>query len=426
MAASQRLAEIFGRRRFAVRPGTERINGLLARLDHPERAFSALHVVGTNGKGSTASFLAAVLAAAGCRTGLFTSPHLISYHERFQINGVAIAQESLDRMLDRVLAAAAPEDTFFELTTALACCWFAERNVTVAVLEAGMGGRSDATAAVAAVGTLITPVSRDHCQWLGETPAAIAAEKAAIAEEGTPVFSARQEPAVLAVIAEQCRRRHQELHLCGRDFDVIRQEDGSLRYRDGAGCLEELVPGLAGSYQSGNAALAIAAVRGISRHLGIPLEAAHIRSGIAAARWPGRMELVPLENGVRLLLDGAHNPAGAAALAEALREYRAERIILLLGVMEDKDSDDMLDLLGPSADLVVTVEPRQERALSAQRLADLCGQRGFPAMVGGTVAEGLALARANAADLLVAAGSLFVVGEVKAALTNQECEAVRG
>ncbi|CAH2030415.1 bifunctional folylpolyglutamate synthase/dihydrofolate synthase [Trichlorobacter ammonificans] len=428
MAASQRLAEIFGRRRFAIRPGTERISGLLARLDHPERAFSSIHVVGTNGKGSTASFLAAMLTAAGCRTGLFTSPHLISYHERFQIDGALIAQDALERMLDRVLAVAAPEDTFFELTTALACCWFAENGVTVAVLEAGMGGRSDATAAVPALCTLITPVSRDHSQWLGETTAAIAAEKAAIAEAGTPLLSARQEPAVLAVLAEQCALRGQELLLCGRNFDVARRGDGSLCYRDADIRLEGLVPGLVGNYQSGNAALAIAGARSVARQLGLPLTGEQIRRGIAAARWPGRMELIRLDGGGRLLLDGAHNPAGAVALAEALREYQATRITLLLGLMEDKDIDGILGALGPLAQIIVTVEPRQERALSAQRLAEFCEQRGIPVLVGGTVPEGVAAARARTGvgDLLVAAGSLFVVGEVKAALAGQVCEAVRG
>jgi len=201
-----------------MKPGTERISGLLARLGHPERAFSSIHVVGTNGKGSTASFLSAILTAAGCSTGLFTSPHLINYSERFQVNGIRIAPDVLEQQIDRVLSVADPEDTFFELTTALACCHFADAGVRIAILEAGMGGRSDATAAVPGFCTVITPVSLDHCQWLGTTSAEIAAEKVAIAEPGTMVISSSQNQGAQVAIAEHCRHGARRLLLFGQDF----------------------------------------------------------------------------------------------------------------------------------------------------------------------------------------------------------------
>lgn len=411
-----------------MKPGTERISRLLARLGHPERAFSSIHVVGTNGKGSTASFLSAILTAAGCSTGLFTSPHLIDYCERFQVNGIQIAPDILEQQIDRVLSLADPEDTFFELTTALACCHFAESGVRIAILEAGMGGRADATAAVPAFCTLITQVSLDHCQWLGTTLADIAAEKAAIAEPGTLVLSAGQSQAAHAAIAAHCRDGSQTLLSSGEDFQAVWEPDGTLCYIDGEFRLSGLIPGIPGSYQAENAALAIAAARRLCGKAGICLETEQIRAGIAAASWPGRMELIPLENDVRLLLDGAHNPAGARALADALRMYDRLRLILLLGMMEDKDLDGVIAPLVPLAARIHTVTPDQERAMSAQRLAQECKKLGGSATALGSVTEGLAAVRAtaDAGDLIVVAGSLFVVGEVKAALAGQRSEAVRG
>ncbi len=411
-----------------MKPGTERISGLLARLGHPERAFSSIHVVGTNGKGSTASFLSAILTAAGCSTGLFTSPHLIDYCERFQVNGIQIAPDILEQQIDRVLTLADPEDTFFELTTALACCHFADSGVRIAILEAGMGGRADATAAVRACCTLITPVSLDHCQWLGTTLADIAAEKVAIAEPGTMVISASQSQAAHAAIAAHCWDGAQTLLCAGEDFQAVWEPDGTLCYIDGDFRLSGLTPGIPGRYQAENAALAIAAARRLSEKTRLRLETERIRAGIAAASWPGRMELIPLENDVRLLLDGAHNPAGALALADALCMYDRRRLILLLGMMEDKDLDGIISPLVPLAERIHTVAPGQERAMPAQLLALECRKLGGAATAQGSVAEGLAAARAEAdpGDLLVVAGSLFTVGEVKAALAGQMSEAVRG
>lgn len=428
MAVPDRLTSIFGRRRFAIKPGLERISGLLSRLGHPERSFSTIHVVGTNGKGSTASFLAAILAATGCTTGLFTSPHLIDYCERFQINGKQIPPENLDRLIDQVLAVATPDDTFFELTTAIACCHFARNGVRVAVMEAGMGGRSDATAAIAGLCTLITPISLDHCQWLGDSLEAISFEKCAIAEPGSSIISAHQKQAVHTVIENYCRENGNHLLVSGHDFQATRGPDATIRYRDEAVQLDALVPGIPGRYQTENAAVAIAAARCVSEKLRLDLDTAHIRYGLSAAKWPGRMESVTLGNGVRLLLDGAHNPAGALALADALSDYARRRIILLIGMMEDKDLDGILGPLMAQAEVIHTVAPAQERAIPAVTLAQYCSDRGNAATPHDTVAAGL-MAVCNTAgpeDLIVVAGSLFTVGETKAALSGIDCDAVRG
>lgn len=427
MSPTGRLTELFGRRRFSIKPGLERIKALLERHRHPERSFAAVHVVGTNGKGSTASMLAAVLSQAGYVTGLFTSPHLVNYHERFQLGGLTIPDLELERLTAHLLDTAAEDETFFELTTALACCWFAEQHAQLAVLEAGMGGRSDATAAVPAVLTIITPVSLDHCQWLGTDLAAIAAEKIGIATAGTPVISSRQQPEAQEVIEAYCRTNGNQLLLEGRDFQATFADDGTLQYQGIRTCYDALSLALAGPHQGSNAAVALAAAEELAA-CGFPVTPAAVRTGLATTCWPGRMERVHLPEGLELLLDGAHNPAGAEALSAALAQRPCRRRLLLLGMMEDKDLSGTLQPLLANTTLVVTVTPQQERALDGRKLAACCEERGVPAHAAGSVADGLSYLRqlARPGDLLVAAGSLFLVGEIKALLANLPCDAVRG
>lgn len=427
MAGSARLAELFGRRRFAIKPGLERITALLERLGHPEQSFATIHIVGTNGKGSTAAFLAAMLTRAGYCTGLFTSPHLVSYTERFQVNGKTISPDRLDQLVTELLDSAAQEATFFELTTALACYWFAENEVQIAVLEAGMGGRSDATAAVPGIASIITPVSHDHCQWLGNSLQDIAAEKAGIAIPGTTVISAYQEPEALKIIESFCREHDNRLILAGRDFITHRNGNNNLTYQSAGGTINSLTPSLNGKYQAVNAAVALAAAEYLAS-AGFPVTEKAMRQGLAATCWPGRMELIKLTDGIELLLDGAHNPAGAQALSEALSEYSDRRMILLLGMMEDKDRQGVLQMLLPQFQQIITVTLEQERAVSDTELASFCNGLGASSRPAGTVAAGLAAARAAAkpGDLIVVTGSLFLVGELKALLAGIPCEAVRG
>src|SRR5664279_4856114 len=186
------LEKLYARRRFGIRPGVERVRLLLDRLGNPEQSFRSIHVVGTNGKGSTSAFFSSILKASGLRTALFTSPHLISFTERFRIDGREVSQQRLDPLLAAVLAAAPEEATFFEIVTVLAALYFSEERVDIAVMEAGMGGRSDATAALPGIMTVIAPISLDHCDYLGSTLEEITAEKADIAEAETPVIIGRQ------------------------------------------------------------------------------------------------------------------------------------------------------------------------------------------------------------------------------------------
>ncbi|WP_298439872.1 folylpolyglutamate synthase/dihydrofolate synthase family protein [Geobacter sp.] len=424
MTYEETLAHIYALRRFGIRPGLERVSSLLARLGNPHEALRIIHVAGTNGKGSTAAFLSSILAAGGYRTGLFTSPHLISFTERFRINGAEIGQDEVLRLAQRVMAAAPEGTTFFELVTALALLHFAEKGVDAAILEAGMGGKNDATSVAAGILTVITPVALDHGEWLGATIPAIAREKGGIIKAGRPVVLSEQLPEAQEVLL--ARGRALGCRLCRFDADfTARWSDGGLAYRGLDRSLEGMRPGIGGRYQRVNAASALAAAELLATE-GFPLTDEALRRGIADARWPGRMELFPGPPPV--LLDGAHNPAGARALAEALADYPRRRLILVTGIMGDKDAEGILSPLLPLADEVVTVTPAVERGLAADRLAAFCRERGAAATDGGAVPHGLELARQRAGsdDLILVAGSLFTVGEARAALLAAPYEPFRG
>ncbi|HJV35498.1 folylpolyglutamate synthase/dihydrofolate synthase family protein [Geomonas sp.] len=424
MTYAEILSRIYALGRFGMKPGLERITKLLDALGNPERAFATVHVVGTNGKGSTASFLSSLFSAGGYRTGLFTSPHLSSFTERIRINGEEIDEDTVVRLAERVMKAAPPESTFFEIVTALAALCFAERGVSIAVIEAGMGGRLDATNAFQGLLTVVTPVSLDHTEYLGARLGEIAAEKAGICKPGTPLVSADQHPDAAAAISRRAAETGSPLYLCGRDFSAC-WRDGKLSYRGMKLALDGVESGLRGRYQSVNAALALAAAELLSEH-GFPLSREAAVAGLRDARWPGRMELFP--GPPRVLLDGAHNPDGARALAEGLAEIPRQRLLMVLGMMGDKEISGLLAHLLPLADRVFAVAPALERALPAQDLALLCREAGADATAAGSVPDGLEQARqaAESDDLIVVCGSLFTVGEARSFLVSRRFEAFRG
>lgn len=419
------LEKLYARRRFGIRPGTDRVRCLLDRLGNPERAFRTVHVVGTNGKGSTSAFLSSILCSAGYRAALFSSPHLISFTERFRVNGREIAAERLLPLLDTVLEQAPAEATFFEIVTALAALCFAEEGTDIAVMEAGMGGRSDATAAVPGVLTVITPISLDHGDYLGQTLAEIAAEKAGIAEPGSPIVTARQAPEVHGVILKRAAAGGNRTIVAERDFTAAWNNGGTLDYRGIHATLTGITTGIPGRYQAENAALALAAAE-VLDGMGIPVSRDALSDGLGAAHWPGRMELIA--GHPPILLDGAHNPAGAAALAAALDDYRYRRLLLVAGIMADKDSTGIFTPLLPKVHRAFAVTPAVERALDDTALAGILAQLGAEATACGEVANGIASARqvAGEDDLILVCGSLFTVGEAKAWLTQTRFEGIRG
>jgi dihydrofolate synthase/folylpolyglutamate synthase len=419
------LERLYARRRFGIRPGVDRVGEHLRRLGNPEKTFRTIHVAGTNGKGSTSAFLAAILLKSGHSVAQFSSPHLVRFTERFRINGAEYSPEKLAHMLDAVLETAPEEATFFEITTALAAYVFSEEKVELAVMEAGMGGRSDATAAFDGELTVLTPIDLDHTDYLGATLADIAREKAGIIKPGSRVVSSTQHEPAREVIELECRAKNGLLHSYGKDFALNANADGTFDYSGSCMALTQLSPGLAGRYQSRNAALALAAAEALDA-VGVKIAATAMRQGIAAAYWPGRMELVPGDP--PLLLDGAHNPAGAAALAEALGEYVFARLLLVTGVCEDKDIEQIYAPLATLATHIYTVTPAIERAMQDVELADFFRKRGIASQPCGSVVAGIAAARSHAVkgDLILVCGSLFVVGEAKAWLEQMDFTGIRG
>jgi dihydrofolate synthase/folylpolyglutamate synthase len=419
------LERLYARRRFGIRPGVDRVGKLLERLGNPEKQFRTIHVVGTNGKGSTSAFLSSILIHAGHSVAQFSSPHLVRFTERFRINGEEYSADKLAGRLAAVLEAAPEEATFFEITTALAAYIFREEQVELAVMEAGMGGRSDATAAFDGEMTIITPIALDHTDYLGATLEDIGREKAGIIKPGNRVISSTQSDAVLGIIGQHCHEGGCILSSLGVDFSAAWNSNGTIDYYGMGKTLSQLKPGIAGRYQTMNAAVALAAAEALESG-GLFIPPASFREGITMARWPGRMELVP--GPPRLLLDGAHNPAGASALAEALGEYRYSRLLMVTGVCDDKDIEQIYAPLLPLVDTVYTVTPAVERALKDVELSHFFHKQGVSSQPCGSVIDGIhnACDHASESDLVLVCGSLFVVGEAKAWLEQVHFTGIRG
>jgi dihydrofolate synthase/folylpolyglutamate synthase len=424
MTYQETLAYIYGLGRFGIKPGLERITALLNALDNPQAQIKTIHVAGTNGKGSTAAFLSAILAAAGYKAGLYTSPHLSRFTERIRINGTEIEEEEVVWLADRVKTAAPATVTFFEIVTAMAWLHFSRQSVDVAIMEVGMGGRFDATNAASGIISVITPVSLDHCDYLGNTLAEIAFEKAGVIRPGRPLVTSTQSGEALAVIERQCALHSSPFFGSGKDFSANWEDDG-LRYDGLNTVLTSLRPGIPGRYQADNAACAMAAAE-LLGEMGFHLPDSALRAGIERAIWPGRMENAG--NEPRILLDGAHNSAGGEALARELANIPYDRLILVAGVMADKDAEGIFAPLLTVADRAIAVSPNLDRALPSGRLAALCRARGVSCADAGTVAAGLLQANQEAGprDLILVCGSLFTVGEARAILHGENCESFRG
>lgn len=420
------------------RLGLERIRELLDRLGRPQDQLKFVHVAGTNGKGSTCAFLASMLQAAGYRTGLFTSPYLVTFEERIRVDGEDITLDDLTEvtLAVREQAEAMPDHpTEFELMTAVALLHFARQGCDIVVLEVGLGGRLDSTNVIDAPEVaVIARIGLDHTKLLGNTLAAIASEKAGIVKPGTPVVSWPQEPEALAVIervAATCGDSlttpdFDQLVMGAVDWDA---PDGPTRPFSYEGL--ELRTRLLGSYQPANAALAVEAVKAL-RTRGWSVDDEAVRVGVANTVWPGRFEVVAAGEGEpTIVVDGGHNPQGARALVDSLDDvFPGRKAVFIVGVLEDKDYPAMLETVLPFASSFVCVTPDNPRALPAEKLARAIrwtGQDilGCSAHMRPNVARDMddALARAQEIagpeGLICAFGSLYSIGAVKASLARE-------
>jgi len=393
----------------------ERIRAVLGHLGHPERAWPALHVAGTNGKGSTAAMLEAVLRAAGWRTGLYTSPHLVDFTERIRIDGRTIPRETVVALvaeLRRDLEALGVELTHFEFATLLAFEWFRRVGIDVGVIEVGLGGRLDATNVVEPIATAITSIARDHEEYLGHDLASIAAEKAGIVKPGVPVVMGRLPPEAEAVVAGHAARVGAP---CEAAVPLEETPDGTLVFRRGGLVWDGLALGLPGRFQRDNAAVALTVLARVTQRF--PCAPDAVRAGLAGVRWPGRLAVVA--EAPRMVLDGAHNPEGAATLARELRAVVGNRrVVLVFAVMADKAWRAILEpLLERVACAIVTRVGR--RGLPTAALVDAFRARlPVEAVEDPRAAVERARALAGADGAVLVAGSLFLVGEAYAALAG--------
>ncbi len=409
-AYAEALARLHALGRLGVDLGLERIARVLGGLGDPQRRYASIHLAGTNGKGSTAAMLAACLREAGLRTGLYTSPHLCRFSERIQVDGREIPPDRVATLLERVLALD-PALTFFEAATAIGLLHLAEEGVEVAVVETGLGGRLDATNVVAPRVSVITRLGLDHQELLGPDLASIAREKAGIIKAGTPVVAAAAEPEAEAVLHARCAEVSAPLLLEGRDFEVTAAEDGAS-YRGQRGSLAGLALALRGEHQQGNAALCLAALEVLGER-GPRIPEAAIRRGLAAVRWPGRLEWIGEH-----LLDGAHNPAGARVLARYL-EGQGRPLVVVAGILGPKDPAAVLAPILPHASALILTRPRSARALPPGELAAAARGLGYPGRI--TEAPGLeaALAGVKESGPVLITGSLYLVGEARALLLGE-------
>jgi dihydrofolate synthase/folylpolyglutamate synthase len=394
-AYQKALAWLYGLQRFGIRPGLENMCRLLAALDMAKLQMQIIHVAGTNGKGSVCAMIDSILRAQGYRTGLFTSPHLVTFRERIRINGEMISEDAAATgltLIRNLVKDWEPHPTFFEISTALALKHFSNTKANIVVLETGMGGRLDATNAIASIVSVITPIDFDHQKWLGKTLREIATEKAGIIKANTPVVSAGQASQAEKVI----RARAAE---CEAPLRFVREP------------YEQSPVALRGAHQKQNAAVAIAAI-GTAR---IDIDTVAIVRGLASVEWPARFQRY--DN--RIVIDGAHNPAAARILAKTWREvFGEQRATLILAILSDKDLRGIYEALAPIADYVVLPKIRSERAADPKALRKIALEFGVKSKAFVTFGDALKKARSRSVPILIT-GSLHFAGEALAFLQGQ-------
>lgn len=421
------LAKLYRRNLHTIKLGLDPVRELLRQLGDPQEKFLCVHVAGTNGKGSVSVLLASMLRAAGLRTGLYTSPHLTRFNERIRVNGEEIADEQLAGLLDDIEGAVARmrvatderDATFFEFTTALAFEHFHRSRVQIAVVETGMGGRLDATNVITPLVSVITSIGFDHQQYLGDTLAQIAEEKAGIIKERRPVVVGDLPPEARSVIARVAKHHYAPLIVASESVNVRRESQTfagqrvQVETQEGGWGVVDLP--LLGDHQLGNLAVAAAAVEEVRRATRLPLATKALKRGVAQAMWPGRCQV--LEQHPPILLDGAHNPEAAETLVRTIRQLgRKMPWVGVAGFLSDKDVRGIVRPMVPALKALWLVEPPSERAMPAETAAAHLHGVGIP-LHPATLDDALTAARAWAAAQgggVCIFGSLYLAGAVLA------------
>ena len=403
------------------KPGLERTQELLKALGNPEKSLKFVHIAGTNGKGSTASCIASVLQKAGYKTGLYTSPYIIRFNERMQVNGEHISDEELERLTDEIRPhadAMTDSPTEFELITALALKYFLYKKCDIVILEVGMGGELDSTNVIDTPEVaVITSIGLDHTAELGPTIEDVARAKAGIIKEDGDVVIYGGEKSVENVFEQTCRAKNARLH--HTDFKRLAVwEYGLDGVRFDFNPYQNVFLPLVGTYQPKNAALAVTALECL-RGKGWQLSDEDIINGLAAVNWPGRFEV--LAQSPVFILDGAHNPHGIKATADSLRQlFDGRKVVFLIGVMADKDVSGMMDVISDMAQAFIAVKPPHPRAMKAEQLAQLLAAYNKPVTASISIPEAVreAIGRAGKDGIVCALGSLYFSGDVREAVKS--------
>jgi dihydrofolate synthase/folylpolyglutamate synthase len=430
MVREDMIPWLYGLRHLGIKLGLDNIRGLLGELEHPERAFRSVHVAGTNGKGSVAAMIDALLAAAGVASGMFTSPHLVRPHERIRLAGRDIADDELQRRLSemrRTIETGLAESrlevhpSFFEVMTATALQAFKDHGLEAAALEVGLGGRLDATNAVPADVAVVVSIALDHMKTLGGTLEKIAFEKAGIIKRGQPVVSGVAQQRAIDVLRTVCLERGArwiDARLAAR---LVSEDHGSFTLESDHARYPDLRLPLAGRHQIDNARIALTAFELLMERLGRRPEPGAVQAGFASVRWPGRVQWVePEEGGPRLLLDAAYIPAGLQTLTSYLREQGLTSLVMLFSATTGKPLSLLLGALAEFVDSAVVTSTPVERSVDAEEIAQLARPL-FPRVdVRPDVAAGLERARdlAGADGVVLVTGSLYLVGQVLGLLSG--------
>ena len=419
MSYKQTINKLFDLQKFGMKFGLSSTENLLKRLGDPHRELKILHLAGTNGKGSVGATITTILERGGYKVGFYTSPHLVTFRERFLVGGEMIEREDVARLADRVWSVCVPEEppTFFEFITVMAFLYFLEKGVDLAVMETGLGGRLDATNVARPLVGVITNISLEHTEHLGPTLAHIAREKAGIIKPGLPVVTGEKRPALRKIFAEITGEKKGRLYVKGVDFKHRSKPAGGFHYHGLNRTLDNLSLKLSGAHQIGNASLALAALE-LLEERGLAVGEADIRSGLLDVNWPGRAEIISRRPDI--MLDGAHNPGAAKALASLLGTLSYPCLHMVLGVMADKDIEGIMSPLLPKAQRLYLTRTEYSRGADPAALARFIRSFGGAVTSHPSIAEAIAAAREQAGpdDLILITGSLFTVGEARAHLTG--------
>jgi len=408
---------LYSLQKYGIKFGLSKTTNLLKAFGNPHRGPCYVHIAGTNGKGSVGAMVESILRKSGLKVGFYSSPHLVRFTERFRIDGQEMPSETAAFLVEELKGVMDPTQppTFFEVATAMGLIYFAREKVDIAVIEVGMGGRLDATNVIRPRVSVITNISFDHQAFLGSRLKDIAREKAGIIKRGVDLVTAATQPSVLGVFTKTCEDKKAPFWRVGKNIRY-RAAGNKITYYGSNRRLKDLELGLLGTYQHRNAALALSVIELLERR-GLRVSEEHIREGLKSAHWPGRLQVVSREP--LLILDGAHNPGAIRSLSSSIRGgFRYKRLILVLGVMADKDVRNILRGIVPIADYVLFTRPEYYRAAEPETLMQEASSLGKPGEIQPTLAKALRKAKhmADREDLILVTGSLFTVGETMAIL----------